>query len=235
MRIAACLLTLGLALSSCGDDKSQGPSTLPNNIEPSGVVWSEHWQRLFIVHDEGYIFSLDANLEQLTEVAHIGGDLEGITVDPTDPDRIYIGREHPDAIIVYNIKTSALEAVYDLTPWMKSEDNKGLEGLTYHNGVFYAGLEATGEVFAFKLYDGSAHHVETLQTGLESVSGLCYTDALHVLDKHSNSIVRIEGDTHTVFSVPGNAQEGITIVGSAVYIAEDTPPRVVKYEGLLGN
>ena len=204
---------------------------LPAGFEPSGAVWHDRLERLFVVHDGGTLASMDANGNDVQTWA-IGGDFEGVAVADPSTDLIYIGIEQPDTIIEYNFVTSTIKRSFDLTPWMTGPTNSGLESLTYVGGVFLAGLQATGELYRFVL-PPSGTTVTFLDAanpaeGRIDLSGSDYhrdTGLLYLVWDSSN-VIRAVDPTPPYLSVaewqlPGNGQEGVAIYGCDLFVSED--------------
>ena len=131
--------------------------SLAGGYEPSGLAYNATTDKLWTVHDGGSVTRMDTDGTNLTNWS-VTGDLEGITIANESSNFVYLGVEHADAIIEYNFVTSTVVRTFDLTTWMTGPDNSGLEALTFvpiaghaEGGLFYAGLQDTGEVFIFSL------------------------------------------------------------------------------------
>ena len=132
-------------------------SGLASGYEPSGAVWHTGLDQLLVVSDNGDVSRMNADGTNVTNW-NVSGDLEAICVaDPSSP-FVYVGVEHPDSIFELNINTGFVTRTFDLTPWMSGTDNKGLEALTFlpdtedaEGGIFYAGLQDDGKIYAFRL------------------------------------------------------------------------------------
>jgi hypothetical protein len=219
------------------------PGGLPAGYEPSGAVWHRGLERLVIVGDDGDVTVMDRDGgAQITWSP--GGDLEGVTVvDHTTP-IVYLGREHPDAVIEFDLSTGLpTGAIWDLTPWMTGSNNLGLEALTYAGGLFYAGLQADGNVFVFDLQPaGVVVHVNTLapHAGRADVAGLHYDEQTGVLyTVHDGDDVVVErtlaGAFLNEYSLLATDQEGIALVpccstGEATIFLADDGGTVWRYE-----
>jgi len=215
---------------------------LPSADEPSGAVWHPRLKKLFTVSDEGYLHMMNSDGSKV-ETWYVGGDLEGVTVRDPRSNMIEIGREHPDAILSFDLDAGEVDQEWDLTPWMQGVDNQGLEGLTDAGGLFYAAHQENGHVYVFDVSDQGVEHVSTLTGSLTGgTSGLHYshvTETLYVLNDNQNSIVELtkEGQYKTGYSVPGNDQEGIALLHqcrdgvASMFIAEDAG-EVWRYDGI---
>jgi len=216
---------------------------LPAGYEPSGVIWHADLDILFVVSDGGIVTSMDVdggNLENKT----IGGDLEAVTVADPETDFIYLGIEQPrDSIVEYDIVTQTVTRTFYLDSDMQSTAaNAGLEALAFvpdetsdEGGYFYAGLQATGEIFVFELPIVSSE-TSTTVTFVNSffthysydISDLFYDpidDILYAIYDSSNRLVamQIDGTFISEWVLPLNNQEGFALDDSChAYVAEDS-------------
>jgi len=211
--------------------------------EPSGAV--VHNNQLWVVSDNGYLAAMNFDgTEQRTW--YLGGDLEAIATPDTEGDILMIGVENPDSIYEFNTASESLTGnSWSLTSYMTGSDNAGLEALTYANGLYYAGLQATGEVFVFDLLDaGSVSHVATIASpaGLSDFSG-AHFDGEHFYFVYDSSsylgVYTVDSyQTPSTFAfvedyqLAGDSQEGIALSGSAIYIAEDSG-EIWSYDGFI--
>jgi hypothetical protein len=226
--------------------------TLPAAYETSGLVWHERLQRIFAVSDSGIVTSMNRDGTDMVHWA-VPGDLEGITVADPASDFIYIGVEHPDAILEFNVSTGQVARRFTLTQWMQGPDNQGLEGLAFvpvadhaEGGVFYAGLQADGRIYTFELpvaasrvatavsYGGTI----TLDPALTDIADLSYDRAtgllLSLYDGANRLIASTPAGTRLAqWTVPGVEQEAVMALDGAMFIGEDQPTngagRILRY------
>ena len=214
--------------------------------DASGAVWHEERGTIFVIQNTGRLNEIDTS-GTVVDYWDIGGDLEGITL--ADNSRyLYIGVEHPDSIVEFDLQTEALSGKsWDLTTWMTGPDNSGLEGLTYRSGYFYAGLQNDGKIYVFnvnRLVSGSVSYVETTTpySGYTDISGLEYnekTGIIYAIFDTANALVELNSTNQTVnhYTLPGSAQEGIVVHPHCldrvadIYIANDDTGQVIKYTG----
>lgn len=220
------------------------PDHLPPLYQPSGVVWHPGRARLLVVDDGGLVSEMTAAGDSVVTWT-VGGDLEGIALPDRFGDIAYLGLESPDSVLEFDLSTGALTGnSWDLTPWMTGPFNRGLEALTVANGLVYAGLQATGEIFVFELLAGdSVVHHSTIPSplGFDDVAGLDFdsqTSTLFALYDTENLLfeMSVNGFVYRDYVAIGNDQEGFALVGggapgvTAVYIAEDSS-ELWRYEG----
>ncbi len=215
---------------------------LPFNFESSGCAWHPGLERLLVVDDGGALAVLTAN-GQLDGFFQVGGDLEGICVpDPQSP-IVYVGREEPAQIVPFNVQTGAFAGpTWDVSAFMNG-NGQGLEALAWVDGVVYAGLQRTGEIFRFDLGPGGT--VQLLGVlppvaGRDDISGLHYSPESGLLyGAYDPDDLLVEftllGQVRRTRLLPGLDQEGVAIVphcpapGGRIYVAEDQGP-VRRYE-----
>ncbi len=231
-----------------------GTSELGAGYEPSGIVSLDDGS-LVLVGDDGDVSVLQANGTIVSSWSP-GGDLEGVTTIDSG-DYVYIGVEHPDAIKQFSLSAGVFTGKsWDLTTWMTGASNQGLEALTFvpngvhpyangtAGGLFYAGLQADGDVYVFNVdltTSDSVTLIATLDLGTATdISGLHYeeeTETVFAIFDGVNRLVEFSpsGIVQNSYELPGNDQEGITMIpvcGSdvaGVYIAEDVGPEVWMY------
>lgn len=213
---------------------------LPSDYEASGMLWHSRLQKFFLVSDGGYVSSMS---ESGTDINHwqVDGDLEAVTVAFPQSNVIYLGIEHPDSIAEFNIVTGKVTRTFDLTQWMDGPKNSGLEALTFvpdatdpEGGLFYAGLQDTGQIFVFRLpilSSSTRTNVTPIRTisalnGINEISGLHYVPSQHVIYAiydNSNLVRALEtgGSLIREWELPGRDQEGIALKGTELYICED--------------
>jgi hypothetical protein len=221
---------------------------LPLPFEASGVVWHPGEQRLYVVDDGGDLSALQAS-GGFVQTWAIGGDLEALAVAPAVNQRIYIGREHPDAVLEFDPATGTVLRTFDLTPWMTGAVNGGLEGLAFvpdpadpEGGLFWAAHQDEGRVYRFRLPILTSA-VSTAVTFVSSVIPFAGRTDLAALDWSVaeqavygvwDSSARISrftaaGAIAIEWSVPGLETEGIALRGCELYVAEDQGAVVTRY------
>ena len=213
---------------------------LPIGYETSGLTWHQGLEKIFAVSDEGVVSMMN---QDGTELVHwnIGGDFEAITVADHTSNFVYIGLENPDSIIEFDVSNGEITRTFDLTNWLNGPTNLGLEALTFvpddshpEGGIFYAGLQSTGEVFQFDLSIKTSQtlssvtliDVLTIDGNHTDIADLSYdpsSDRILALYDSMDRIKVIEkdGELRTQWVAPGTEQEAILYIGGQLFIGED--------------
>lgn len=240
---------INLALNSQALDIG---SNLPNGYEPSGVDWHSRLNKVFSVHDGGYLFMMDKDGDNVT-TWRIGGDLEGVTIANPETNFIYIGREYPAAILEFSIVTGQVTRTFSLGNLMPESTNQGLEALTFvekeghpEGGEFWVGHQESGRIYVFNLpivSSISSTAVDLMAIyqpvpGRNDISGMDYSpeyNVVYAIYDSSNKFVIIDPGDGTVYvdrNLPQNDQEGIAVNGLCdLFIAQDTNKRFWFYKG----
>lgn len=255
---ACLLLVLGVAVYSSGSEPAASwpggtgvelgrrgaAGGLPMGIEPSGVVWHPAMQTLVVVGDDGTVSRLDPGGRNWTTF-HPGGDLESVAVGDPGAPFVYLGSESPDAIVEFDLAKGVLTgAEWDLAPFMGGEENRGLEALTSHAGLFYAGQQASGRVYVFRLgSEGKVELVSVISPSPErgDISGLHFDPESQVLFAiyDGGDVIRqmrVDGSVLREHRAPGRDQEGLAVVSdcsrgqATIFVAQDSG-EVLRYAG----
>ncbi|KAG5459232.1 MAG: hypothetical protein BJ554DRAFT_393 [Olpidium bornovanus] len=120
---------------------------LPNDCEPSGLVWFD--DRLYVVHDEGTLYAVDENGKYLDQYDLDGADVESVTAVPSRKGYVYVGVESDASnsmrpvILEINTKTKKKERTFKIPKGFPASESTGMESLTFvpdaeaPNGVGY--------------------------------------------------------------------------------------------------
>jgi hypothetical protein len=224
--------------------------------EPSGAWWHPELGVLLLVSDEGVVSEIGLDGAMVADWT-FAGDFEAITVADASSDFAYVGIERPDSIVELDLATGTLTGrTWALDAWMASADpNLGLEALTFvpdgahpyasggSGGLFYAGLQETGDIYVFDVdlaSSGTVTHVDTLATGRADLSDLYFhaeSGVLYALFDTDDVLREMTpaGVTLAEYQAPGTEQEGVTLVpgcprtSTTIAIAEDAGPSVKTY------
>lgn len=184
-----------------------------------------------------------------------GGNLEGITVAFPSSNFVYLGDETAGTIREFNFVTNQVTRSFNVSAWLNGSDNRGLEALTFvpngadpEGGLFYAGLQRTGEVFVFRLPITSSATSTTVNlissftpvAGRTDLSDLAYdwnTNTIYAIWDGANRIRRMQpnGSLIQEWILPGSNQEGIALGNGSLFIAEDTSSThpVMRYDNFV--
>ncbi len=240
--MAALLLSLpspALSAPWPGDGGTNITGDLPATYEPSGILWHNRLETLFLVHDKGWVARLES--DGTYDAWNVGGDLEAIAVADASSDYLYLGVEQPDdSILEFRISTGTLTGKsWDLTPWMTGPDNSGLEALTFvpdghhpygdgngrtrSGGLFYAGLQYDGRVYIFDVNLSSSGEVDYVadfspaSAPATDLSDMWYdtgTRTLYLLHDGADTVREMLTDNTPLaeYTLPGTGQEGVAFV-----------------------
>ena len=154
---------------------------LDPGYEPSGVVWHNRLQSLFVVWDNGYVTQMDLNGNILHPSVFVGGDLEGITLVNDQSNYIYLLVEYPQKIVEFDIFTWTKTGKTWELQGMPGNSASGAEALTYNSdkGLFYVGSQFNGQIYVYNIdlsASGRPANSRIIQTGINyDLAGLHYS------------------------------------------------------------
>lgn len=103
----------------------------------SGLIFDKNKENFYAVSDYGKIYLIDKQGHILQTLYKKGGDLEGITLDPSNQD-IYVVDEQKMKVLKLNIEDKKLDTFLKIkVPNLKR--NKGLEAIAYGQDTLYIG------------------------------------------------------------------------------------------------
>ncbi|KAJ3054707.1 hypothetical protein HK097_001050 [Rhizophlyctis rosea] len=141
---------------------------LPDDYEPSDLVWDKPSSTLFVASDSGRFAGIDTK-GKLKGEWDLGDnfDLEGIALSPYQPGLVYLGQEAPPSIIEFNTTSSSITRRWNITAPADPDKNKcdaltlkanGIESLVFiasrnspNGGFFYAGRQCDARVFVYDI------------------------------------------------------------------------------------
>jgi hypothetical protein len=248
--LSGCLaagLLAGFSFSFGFDDSQVEEWKLETFPEPSAVVYHPGRDSLFVVGDEGDIgeVSLDG---RILRQAHPGGDLEGVTVDPSTG-AIYYLREGHEIIFESDPETFTVRRRFSVdrtfgdNPNFLKRGGDGLEGLTFvadadhpEGGRFYAvnqydppvmvelGLALRSSTAKFE----SARIVASWSVDAPPLSDIVWdpaSESFLIVSALSRKVhlVGTDGLERAVVKIPGFMPEGIALLPDGRFvIAQDT-------------
>ncbi len=253
-----CLIAICMAICPAWSAHNFPSKSLPGqsiasnmfyNYENSGVTWNSQLQKLLIVSDNGHLIAMNEDGSDF-QTWNVNGDLEAVTCVNFKTPYVYIGIENPDSICEFNILTGRVTRVFDLTNWMDGPSNSGLEALTFvsdesdpEGGLFYAGLQDTGEIYVFRLPIKSSStkitpsYIRRIGSPYSDISDLFYCQTqniIYAIYDSADTMVLMQPDGSIIdhWRLPGVNQEGITLKGRDLFIAHDNgsnPSEIIKY------
>ncbi len=126
-----------LISTSCSEAKSS-EHTISKVPEASGIAYCANSNTLVVANDEGAFYELSTEGKILSK--HILGkyDLEGVVCHE---DR-YVFAVENGAVLVVNRETKASEYFKVKGKKFKFSKKSGIEGITYHDGLYYLSIQA---------------------------------------------------------------------------------------------
>ncbi|KAL7751678.1 hypothetical protein RI367_002677 [Sorochytrium milnesiophthora] len=136
------------ALFDCLADQQPQEIAIPDTCEPSDAVWDNDAQLLYVVSDDGTLYSFHANgtSDNMWQIPLPAGlrqarpnekkhkeqaDLEGCTLIPERRGIIYLANEYPPAILEYSLSRQMVVRYFDLSEMLGYTKDDGIESLTY--------------------------------------------------------------------------------------------------------
>ena len=232
---ALAIVILGTVLFSCavleasgaeekeyavGSDNPCLKISVPEDYEPSGLVWHEGLDLLFVVSDEGSIGAFTHKGEVVDTWDLPQGDVEGLTVDnPVNGSMLYVAQEFPPTLLEFSLVTHSLTGKEVALPHFPASAKSGMEAVTYdyQTGLIYAGSQYDGNVYVYKVdfEKEEAQHVRNITTGWErDCSGLMWVpergQIFALSDTYDQALIMTpDGKLISSFDVPKDGQEGL--------------------------
>lgn len=196
---------------------------LDAGFEPSGVVWHNRLQSLFVIWDNGGVAQIDAAGNLLHPTVQVGGDLEGITLVDDQSNFLYLLVEFPQQMKEYDISTGRLTGRTWNLQGMPGNAQSGAEALTYNSArnEFYVGAQLDGQIYVYTIdlnTPGDVNFSRIIRTGINTdIAGLSYSretektyavfDAANIIQEYTNDDVMVQQ-----YDAPGVNQEGIALM-----------------------
>ena len=215
--------------------------TIAHIEEASGISYCQNSNTLMVANDEGTFYEL--SLDGAILASHKLGDydLEGVVCHD---DKIAFGVENKGLLIV-NRDTLKQKHLKLKGKKFKLSKKAGIEGLAYHNGIYYLAIQTKkakdAKILLVKATKNYAKITKILDHGIIDTAGLQYIDKhLYMVSDKKNTLYIYSLKTNTItkqVKLDKFAQEGIAIVGNDVYFADDdgTVKRYTVQELRLGG
>lgn len=180
--------------------------------ELSGLCKSADGTFLWGVGDGGELAQIQFD-GKVVDKWSIGGDTEGLTMDPDTKD-LYVSME-PHSVGIIKAPDYKTKSTLFKIPEAAKYGNAGLEGITYYkDGLIYCGAQTSANLFLCDLsaeLDSNKNTTIVSMTSLaqnypgiiDEIGGLCYdplTDWLWVTDSNYYKIFAFTGDGQTLLA-----------------------------------
>ncbi len=177
--------------------------------ELSGLCLSKDKDFLWGVGDQGYLYKI--NFDGTYEAGkNIGGDLEGLAIDP-ETGHLYVCGEPNYAYIIKAPNYNKLERLFKVEE-ASTYENSGLEGIAWYKGELYLGAQTGANYWRYKPDGTKTVNKTSLRKvcpTISEVGDMCYDaerDRLWVIDSNSNS-TRPEYLPFTLYMFTGDASK----------------------------
>ena len=230
-----------------------------NINEFSGLCLSEDKSFLWAIDDNGKLGRIDIsnNVGEVLDTWSLGGDPEGVTINPYTGDLI-VGNEEPVSVGVVSspVNKGDKQTIVFKIKEAKGYGNSGMEGITYYKKdgdreLVYCGTQTNANLFLCDLnaaVDSDKYTTLVAEplslrrfSGVLEIAGLSYdpvADWLWMVDSEAHKIFVFSGDASRLlcaYSLKTKSnEEGICIDRSrnCVWIADDygSPSYLYKYE-----
>lgn len=224
MFFKSLLLLIALLTFSFGGDKH----TIAKIPEASGISYCSNSDTLMVANDEGTFYELSTKGKVLNQLLLGKYDLEGVVCH--DKEIIFAIEE--GALLVLNRK-SKKHKVYKLRldgKKFKLNKKAGIEGLTFHDGIYYLSIQAKkkkdAKLLLVKLGEKYAKIIDTIHHEKIDIAGLHYKEGiLYMVSDKKDKLYLYNLSKHKIIKkikLKKFAQEGITFDNKGfIYFADD--------------
>lgn len=242
--------TLSWPASSIGTDIDANLTAEISPFEPSGAFWNSYLNKLFVVGDNGYVASMNADGSSVT-TWRPGFDLEGITFVDESSSNAYLLNEN-GSIVNYDLNEKRFVQMWDISSWVLEKDGlAGGEAIAYMpisgTNYFLVGWQYDGTIFVFDLTNATPEKVGSFKSGKgrADLADMYYEDGLLYAIYDSENVLEVmtvtrDGSTFTPtllheYLLAGNDQEGFTLMPSVeatrtAFIGQDSEG-IIAYTG----
>ena len=220
--------------------------------EASGICYMVKSDKLIVVNDEGWIYTLDTNGKNIKKIYLGKYDLEGITYDKSN-DKLLVAVEGDETVLVLNSSSFKIEKEIKIKrkfkdiELLKKSKKTGVEAIAIdNNGDIYLSNQSkitykdklkvnASVVFRINSIDKKKAKIkEVYNHGYIDIAGLTFYDGyLYMVSDKDNLLIKYDiqkNKTVKKIKLPKSAQEGICFDNKKnIYIADDNG-RVLKYK-----
>lgn len=159
--------------------------------ELSGLCISQDKTHMWGVGDDGKLYKINFN-GTFEYVRSLGGDLEGLTIDP-ETGNMYVAMEGDQRVAILRAPGyEKLSKLFDVTE-AADYGNSGLEGIAWYKGELWVGAQTGANIWRYAL-DGTKKEgkrsLRDVKSTISEVGDMCYdpvSDRLWVVDSNSNN------------------------------------------------
>jgi uncharacterized membrane protein YidH (DUF202 family) len=155
---------------------------------PSDLVYDYDNEQLITVGPDMLTF-IDVGSRK-TYNHPVAGDLEGVTLVPSQSGKVYLGNEYPAYILEWDSSSKSVTRKIDI-PLPNIQKDIGLEGLAFvpdgshpHGGTFWVGNQNDGQVYIYDIDLTAAEPVPQFVENFQPLPGL---SAISALNFHQDS------------------------------------------------
>lgn len=220
--------------------------------EASGICYVSKLDKLIVVNDEGWIYTLNTNGKKIKKFYLGKYDLEGITYDKSK-DKLLVAVEGDESVLVLNSNSLKIEKEvkikrkFEKVKVLKKSKGSGLEAIAIDdNGDIYLSNQSK-MTYKKKLKENAsvilkinsldkkkAKIVEVFNHGYIDIAGMTFHDGyLYMTSDKKNLLIKYDinkNKTIKEIKLPKSAQEGICFDDDGnIYIADDNG-YILKYK-----
>ena len=245
-KIGIVMLILGFSISNIN------AKVIANIPEASGICYVSKLNKLIVVNDEGWIYTLKKNGNDIKKFYLGKYDLEGITYDKAN-DKLLVAVEGAESILVLNSNSLKIEKEikikrkYKKVNLLKKAKGSGVEAIAINtNGDIYLSNQSkitykkrlkknASVIFKIDSLDKKkAKIVEVFNHGYIDIAGMTFHNGyLYMTSDKKNLLIKYDiekNKTIKKIKLPKSAQEGICFDdNNNIYIADDNG-RILKYK-----
>ena len=220
-------LYIGMLLMTTGCSEAKfNDHTIANVPEASGIAYCVNSNTLVVANDEGTFYELSTEGKILSQHTLGKYDLEGVVCHEQE----YVFAVENGAVLVVNRETKASNILKVKGKKVKFSKKSGIEGITYHDGLYYLSIQAKdkkdAKIIVLKLGKNYAKIIDIIHHGIVDAAGLEYRDSkiYMVSDKKDKLYVYDlkKGEITKKIKLDKFAQEGIAFDNDKnVYFADD--------------
>ena len=221
----ALFISVLLVFTGCSEAKSSD-HTIAKIPEASGISYCINSDTLVVANDEGSLYELSTEGQILSQYKLGKYDLEGVVCH----EESYVFAVENGSLLLVNRETKVSEILKIKGKKVKFSKKSGIEGITYHDGLYYLSIQAKdkkdAKIIVVKLGKNYAKIVDIIEHGIVDVAGLEYRDnKIYMVSDKKNRLYIYDlkkGEITKKIKLDKFAQEGITFDNAQnIYFADD--------------